>query len=252
MALLEIKNLNARYEDGQVLNNINLELEQGEILCVVGESGSGKSSLTRALTGYSGLEITGGAIEFCGRDLIGISDKERAALMGREIGLIPQNPAGSFNPIRPFNKQLKELLVSHGCSMDVERIAAAFNAVGLDDYKRILKARPYEMSGGMNQRVAIAAALILAPKLIICDEATSALDVTTAQMVIDELKDIRGKFNASILMITHNLGIAKHMADRIVIMYNGRIVETGVTKQIIESPKHEYTKRLIGSAPRMD
>ena len=252
MALLEIKNLNACYEDGQVLNDINLELKQGEILCVVGESGSGKSSLTRAITGYSGLEITGGSIEFCGRDLIGISDKERAALMGREIGLIPQNPAGSFNPIRPFSKQLKELLLSHGYSMDVERIAAAFTVVGLDDYKRIFKARPYEMSGGMNQRIAIAAALILSPKLIICDEATSALDVTTAQMVIDELMDIRSKFNTSILIITHNLGIAKHMADRIVIMHNGQIVEAGAVDSIIENPKHEYTKKLIGSAPRMD
>jgi ABC-type glutathione transport system ATPase component len=249
--MLEIKHLSAGYEGESTLQDINLTMKQGEILCIVGESGSGKSSLIRAITGYQGLQVREGSICFDGQELMRGKCAYCNEVMGRGIGLIPQNPEGSFNPIRTFERQLQELFRSHGMTMEEDAIRAAFETVGLQDYKRILKSRPYEMSGGMNQRIAIATATMLAPKLLICDEATSALDVTTAQLVIDELLAMREKMNTGILMVTHNLGIAKHMADRIAIMYQGQIVETGACVEVIEHPQHAYTKQLLESAPRM-
>ncbi|MCR4998629.1 MAG: ABC transporter ATP-binding protein [Lachnospiraceae bacterium] len=249
--MLEIKHLSAGYEGEQTLHDINLTMQPGEILCIVGESGSGKSSLIRAITGYKGLQVTEGSICFGGQELMRGKRACANGVMGREIGLIPQNPEGSFNPIRTFEKQFREMFASHGMSMEEAQIEGAFETVGLQDYKRILKSRPYEMSGGMNQRIAIAAAMLLSPKLLICDEATSALDVTTAQLVMDELLQMRRDLGTGILMVTHNLGIAKHMADRIAIMYQGELVEIGPCQDVIDHPQHAYTKQLLESAPRM-
>ncbi|MCR4673695.1 MAG: ABC transporter ATP-binding protein [Lachnospiraceae bacterium] len=246
MSLLEIKRLNAGYEDGQVLYEINLLMHHGEVLCVVGESGSGKTTLLRSIIGHEGLQYKRGSMHFEEKDL-----SKQKNLLGNEIGLIPQNPAGSFNPIRPFEKQFVELCKSHGIRPDKKMFQKAFASVGLMDYERILRAKPYEMSGGMNQRIAIAAAMVLSPKLLICDEPTGALDVVTAKKVTETLLQIRDTSDCGILMVTHNLGIAKQMADSIVIMKKGRIVEQGAKDLIIQSPKHDYTKLLLESAPRM-
>ena len=249
--ILEINNLSASYEDGQVLNDVSISLKEGEILCIVGESGSGKSSLIRAITGFQNLEIDSGQIEFMNENILALSAKKRRQLMGRHIGLIPQNPAGSFNPIRSFSHQFKEMLKSANKEFNMEQIREAFAAVGLSDADSILKSMPFEMSGGMNQRIAIAAAILLSPELIICDEATSALDVTTAAMVMEELLQLRTKRESSLLIVTHNLGLAKNMADRIVIMYKGQLVEEGRAENIITNPQHEYTRKLLQCAPRI-
>lgn len=246
MALLEIKHLNTGYEDGQVLFDINLRQHHGEILCVVGESGSGKTTLLRSIIGHDGLQYKRGHILFEEKDLTKHPD-----VMGSEIGLIPQNPNGSFNPIRCFEKQFQEILKSQGMKFEKEKIKEVLASVGLFDYERILKARPYEMSGGMNQRIAIAAAMMLSPRLLICDEPTGALDVMTAKKVTETLLQVRDKTNCGILMVTHNLGIAKHMADQVVIMKQGKIVEQGPMDLVIGAPKDEYTKLLLQSAPKM-
>ena len=251
MSLLEIEHLTASYPDQVALRDINLSVEEGEFLCLVGESGSGKSSLVRAITGHPGLEITEGNIYYDEAKLVENRCANVHDRMGCCIGLIPQNPGGSFNPIRNFEKQFRELFRSHGMEMDREKIASVFQAMGLNDVDRILKSRPYEMSGGMNQRIAIAAVMVLSPKLLICDEATSALDVTTSELVIDQLLQIQKDFGITILMVTHNLGLAEHVADRIAIMQKGQLVEQGSCQQIMKEPVHPYTKQLLACAPRM-
>ena len=249
--LLHINGLRAAYNEKEILQEINLTIGRGEIVCIVGESGSGKSTLIKAIHGMDALKITQGLIIFDGKDITKIKDASRRQLMGMEIGLIPQNPAASFNPIRKYDVQFREALAGHGMRYEEEQIEMLLNKIGLKDGKAVLKKRPYELSGGMNQRIAIAAAIMFRPKLLLCDEATSALDVTTAGIVADELLKIRAEQGTSILMVTHHLGLAKHMADRIGIMENGTIIEYNTTDTIFESPAHEYTRRLIRDVPRL-
>ncbi|MCR4902728.1 MAG: ABC transporter ATP-binding protein [Butyrivibrio sp.] len=251
MIILEIKNLSASYEDGRVLDNVSFTVEQGEVLCIVGESGSGKSTLTRALSGHEGLIIQGGSIIFEGRNITCLEEAKRRSLMGSSIGIIPQNPAASFNPIRSFDKQFKEMFKSHKTAYDRDMVLRTLEKMGLNDPERILRSRPFEMSGGMNQRIAISAAMMLFPKLLICDEITSALDVTTASLVTDEVIKLCRLNNTSVIMITHNLGLAKNVADRIGIMYDGSLIEIGDKNSIIYDSKQEHTQRLINSAPRL-
>ena len=252
-ALLKIESLSATYDIDlpEVVTDVSFEVAPGEIVCIVGESGSGKSTLVKAIHGLGGLIITGGKVFFDGKDLAEMDGKERRKLMGTGIALIPQDPAASFNPIRKYDKQFKEALAGHGMDYDEDMIADMLERIGIKDGKAVLASRPYELSGGMNQRVAIAAAMMFEPKILLCDEATSALDVTTAGAVVDELMKIRDQNNTAILMVTHHLGIAKRMADSIGIMKNGRLVEYGSSKHIFESPEDEYTKNLMRDVPRL-
>lgn len=242
--LLKIENLSASYYEKNVLDNISLSVGKGEVLCIVGESGSGKSTLLRAICGDKSVNITGGSILFedkkCGYELLGSS-----------IGLIQQNPEGAFNPLRPFSVQFKETLKSHKRELDKDRLSRIFGALGFRDTKKLLMSRPYEMSGGMNQRMAIAASLILEPKLLLCDEITSALDVTTSIAVVDELLRLRKDLDVTIIFVTHNLGIAGNIADRLAIMHKGRVVEFGDAKEVLDNPRHEYTRGLLRDVPRL-
>ncbi len=250
-ALLQIKQLNVSYDgDKDVISDVSFELAPGEIVCIVGESGSGKSTLIKAIHGMSDLIVSKGQILFNGRDLTRIKGNQKRELLGTEIGLIPQDPATSFNPIRRFDVQLKEALAAHN-RKDEGKAAEMLEKMGMPDSRAVLHNRPFEVSGGMNQRIAIAAAMMFAPRLLLCDEATSALDVTTAGSVVNELLRIRKEQGTAILMVTHHLGIAKRMADQIGIMKNGRIVEYGNVSRIFEAPSHEYTKNLIRDVPRL-
>ena len=249
--LLNITGLRAAYDETEILKEIDLSITSGEIVCIVGESGSGKSTLIKAIHGMDDLTITQGTILFDGKDITKLSGAARRQLMGTEIGLIPQNPAASFNPIRKYSAQFREALAGHSMSYDEERIEMLLRKIGLKDGRMVLKKRPYELSGGMNQRIAIAAAMMFHPKLLMCDEATSALDVTTAGIVADELLKIRAEQGTSILMVTHHLGLARRMADRIGIMEKGRIIEFNTTEAIFESPVSECTRRLIHDVPRL-
>lgn len=250
-SLLKIENLCASYGDMDVISDISFEMAPGEIVCIVGESGSGKSSLVKAIHGVSSLVITGGKVLFDGRDVTGISYRERRQLMGTGIGLIPQNPLASFNPIRKYDVQFREALAGHGMKYDEKEIVEILEKIGIKDGGAALKSRPYELSGGMNQRVAIAAAVMFEPRLLLCDEATSALDVTTAGAVVDLLMRIRNARGTSILMVTHHLGIAKRMADSIGIMKDGRLIEYGAAERIFSSPENEYTVNLMRDVPRL-
>ena len=228
---LRITDLTAGYgEDTAVLQGISLSLEKGQILCIVGESGSGKTSVIRAITGWEDLQVREGSIEVWENEISRLSFKERRKLLGRTIGYIPQNPAGSFNPIRKYEPQIREMLASHDTRYVRGEVEKAFARMGLDSPGSLLGSRPYELSGGMNQRVAIAA----------------VLDVMTANLVKDEFIRLNKERGTSILMVTHNLGLANIMADSIAIMKRGRIVESGDTEKVMCNPTDDYTKRLIG------
>lgn len=249
--LLKTENLSVAYEEEIALSDVSFEMTDGEILCIVGESGSGKSTLIKAIHGMNPLNIRNGRILFEGCDLTALSKADRRKRMGTEIALIQQDTGASFNPIRRLNVQFKEALTSHGMPYDEDRIADMLGRIGLKDGKALLKNRPYELSGGMLQRIAITAAMLFEPKLLLCDEATSALDTTTAGTVVNELLKIRDTNNTAILMVTHHLGIAKQMADHIGIMKEGRLIEYGEREKIFESPEQDYTKQLMKDVPRL-
>ena len=249
--LLKINGLTAAYGDEDIVKGVSFGMCSGEIVCIVGESGSGKSTLIKAIHGMSGVKITGGNVLFDDVDITGLTAKERRRLMGTGIGLIPQDPGASFNPIRKLDVQFRESLAAHDMPYDENRIDAMLRTIGLQHGKAVLKNRPFELSGGMNQRIAIAAAMLFEPRLLLCDEATSALDVTTAGAVVEELLKIRDTNGTSILLVTHHLGIARKMADNIGIMKDGRLIEYGNTSKIFDSPENEYTKKLIRDVPRL-
>ncbi len=253
--LLQIKDLSVRYEDCDVedlqVMDVSIGMNPGEILCIVGESGSGKSTLIKAIHGMESTRIEKGSIHFKGSNMAALSKSDRRNIMGPELGLIPQNPYSSFNPIRRYEAQLKEALTAHKMEYHKNKVIEVFDKIGLRDGERILKSRPYELSGGMNQRIAIAVAFLFKPLLLMCDEPTSALDVTTAGMVVDELVRMKEEQNTAILMVTHHLGIAARMADNIGIMKNGRIIEYGPAKEIFKNPKEEYSRKLMEDVPRL-
>ena len=250
--VLEIKNIYVAYDEENVLTDVSLEVFKGEVLCIVGESGSGKSTLVKAITGDKKVKLTKGSIEYNGRNITCLKARDRQKILGTEIGFIQQNPWGAFNPIRRLEAQFKETAASNGTSFDRERVKEIFDTLGLKDPEKIIKCRPYELSGGMSQRVAIAASFFLEPKVLLCDEITSALDVTTAAAVCDELCKLKQTMGTTIVMVTHNLGMAARMADRIAIMYKGKVIECGEAKTILESPKEEYTIRLLRDVPRLE
>lgn len=249
--LLKISGISASYGDEDIIRDVSFDMLPGEIVCIVGESGSGKSTLVKAIHGMSELKTTGGSIVFDGAEITSLPAKERRKLMGSGIGLIPQDPGASFNPIRKLDVQFREALAGHDMPYDEKRIDDMLKTIGLQHGKAVLRNRPFELSGGMNQRIAIAAAMLFEPRLLLCDEATSALDVTTAGAVVEELLKIRETNGTSILLVTHHLGIARKMADNIGIMKDGRLIEYGNTDRIFDSPEKEYTKKLIRDVPRL-
>lgn len=254
-SLLSMKELRVSYGDYEALHGYSLELAPGEIHCIAGESGSGKSTILKALLGLTSYsaEVTGGSMTFAGEDVLAMSDKARRELLGDEIGLIAQNPAASFNPLRTFRRQFEETLESHGKKLDEHEVFHVFKTLGLPTDGRVLSSCPYEVSGGMCQRVAIALLMLLKPRLLLCDEVTSALDVTTQKQVADELLRLRDETGMAILLVTHNLGLAAYMADTISILLNGDCVESGPVGGhyrdgalgVLATPSHDYTKKLL-------
>lgn len=235
----------------EVVHDFSAELDEGEILCIAGESGSGKSTVLKAIVGMPSYvtEVMSGEVLFRGKDLVPMGWDERQKLLGTEIGLVQQNPAAAFNPIRTYEKQFQETLLSHGHPYDQTEILETFGKLGLPKDERILKSCPYEMSGGMNQRIAIALITLLKPPLLLCDEVTSALDVTTQDQVADELLKLRDTTGIAILLITHNLGLAAKMADRVAILFGGERKEYGPVEQVLRHPKSSDTKKLLGAIP---
>ena len=253
--ILTVKGLSAGYGAGRMVADASFELHAGEILCLVGESGCGKSTLLGALMGtVPGLQILSGEIVLFGQSLLELPQKERRRICVNRFGLVSQSPGASFNPIRSYRKQFAETLKSHGKydkSAFGASVEAAFAKLGLKDWQRILACCPYEMSGGMNQRIALALTLLLEQDILLADEPTSALDATIQLQVAQELLRLRDVSGMAQIIVTHNLALAEFLADRIGVMYAGRLVEAGTPKQVLGSPRHAYTRALIAAIPTL-
>ena len=251
MSLLEIKDLSVSYGDRDMISGINMSVEKGDIVCLAGESGCGKSTLLKSIMNLPVLqtEITKGEIIFDGVNVDDIPLKERLRSAGTHIGMVQQNPNGAFNPLRTYKAQFAETMKSHDMEYDEDKILRAFESLNLSEGERILKSRPYEMSGGMNQRIVIAMSMLLKPKLLLCDEPTSALDVTTQKQVIEEIMKLRDENDTAVLLVTHNMGVVSMMADHVGIMYAGHIVEYGEKNKVLKCPAHPYTGALLSAIP---
>jgi len=262
MALLAVENLNVIFETRQgsvhAVNDVCFELEVGETLGLVGESGSGKSVTNLALLGLipspPGV-VSADQVLFGDRDLLQLVDKEMRRIRGKEIAMIFQDPMTSLNPLLTVGRQLSEVLELHeGLSRrDARRRCAAGLAdVGLSNPERRLRQYPHELSGGMRQRVMIAMALLCNPRILIADEPTTALDVTIQAQILELMKALQQKHGTAIILVTHDLGVVAGMADRVNVMYAGRLVETGGTDALYALPLHPYTRGLLASVPTLD
>lgn len=252
--ILEVEKLNVSYNGLPILRDFSLDLNQGEILGIVGESGSGKSTLLKSMMGLLGDNgrIESGRISFDGTDLLRISKEELRKICGTRIGMVFQNPGMSFNPIRKIGKQFLEAMRSHGKVDEKQakrQILDLFAKLGLRDGERILKSYPFELSGGMCQRVAIALAMVMNPEILLADEPTSALDVTVQAQCVKEMMDLREQLGTTIIIVTHNMGVVSHMADKIAVMYSGNLVEYGKKMDVLKNPQHPYTQALLKAIP---
>ena len=255
--MLEIKDLTIQYGDKDpVVENFSLSLKKGEIITIVGESGSGKSTVLSSILGLlpNGGKIISGDIIYNGESMLSKSLNQWRELRGTEITMISQDSGGTLNPIRKIGKQFVEYIQTHSkmsAKEAEEKAKDMFSKVNLPDPEIIMKSYPHQLSGGMKQRVGIAMALTFHPKIILGDEPTSALDVITQAQIVKEIMDLRKKFDTSIIMVTHNLGVAAYISDKIIVMQNGKIVDAGNKNEVIENPKSEYTKKLLEAVPEI-
>ncbi len=256
--ILNIQALHAGYinDEGTVtpiLHDINLTVQPGEIIGVVGGSGSGKSTLLHSITMLKGtpIQILEGTIQYNGLNLREINETERRTLMGSGIARVFQQAYMSLYPLRTIQAQCKELLDAHHVPVDkgVEDFCQMLAHMGFQEPRRILAAHPHELSGGMAQRVAIALALVLKPKLLLADEPTAALDATVQKKVLQELLELCQAYGTALLLVTHNINMAAMFTHRMYVMHDGRIVESGTTSDVMEHPQHEYTQALLGAVP---
>ena len=258
--LLRVRDLNVSYStaggDVPAVQGVSLEVHPGQMTAIVGESGSGKTTSAMAAIGLlpSNATIDAGTITFDGRDITSLRRRQWRELRGRRIGLIPQDPNNSLNPVQTIGASVEEGMRIHKVGTAAERKAKALELlerVGIDDPARRYHQYPHELSGGMKQRVLIAAAVALEPDLIIADEPTSALDVTVQKIILDLLDDMRAELGMGILFITHDLAVAGDRADRVVVMESGQLREEGLAATVLTNPRHDYTKRLLADAPSL-
>lgn len=260
--LLEIEGLQTQFFTSagvvKAVDGISYTVDQGETVAVVGESGCGKSvsalSILRLVADPPG-KVVGGKIKFQGRDLLQLSDRQMRDVRGNDIAMIFQEPMTSLNPVLTIGMQITETLQHHLGMSDEESTARAvelLGKVGISEPQRRLAQYPHHLSGGMRQRVMIAIALACEPKLIIADEPTTALDVTIQAQILELMKNLTREFGVALIVITHNLGVVARYADRVNVMYAGKIIETGTAADVYHNPKHPYTLALLKSVPRLD
>ena len=256
--LLEVENLAVAFStmNGpvQAVHEASLILREGRTLAIVGESGSGKSTTAMSVIGLlpGNGRVTGGSVRFAGQELVGLDEARMRRIRGRQIGLVPQDPMSNLNPVTTVGRQVAETLLVHGLATrrDVdEKVVAALAAAGLPEPERRARQYPHEFSGGMRQRALIAIGLACRPRLLIADEPTSALDVTVQRTILDQIERMTEEIGTSVLLITHDLGLAAERAQDIVVMHRGRIVEAGPSARVLEDPQDEYTRRLVQAAP---
>ena len=254
--LLRYDHVDISYNGFLAVKDVSFTLEPGEILGIVGESGCGKSTLIKAAMGLLGSAgmVTRGDIWYKGKNLPDLPPKELRKLNGPELGMIFQSAGSSFCPIRTIGAQLYETMTEHEKISKAEfldRAMELLGKLGFEDGKRVLGSYPFELSGGMQQRVGIAAAMLLNPSVLLADEPTSALDVSVQKQVVEEMLLVRKTFGTAIVLVAHNIGVIGAMADKVLVMKNGETVEYGKTQQVLENPQADYTRALLSAVPRL-
>lgn len=258
--LLEIARLSAvsdRDGGAPVLRDVSLTLQRGEVRGLVGESGAGKSTIAKALLGIlpRTVRVTAGTVLFEGRDLLTMPAKARSAIMGQEIALVPQDPMTSLNPGRRIAAQLTDgLMLGRGVGKAdaTARALAMLEEVQIRDPERVMRSFPHELSGGMRQRVLIAAAFLMEPKLVVADEPTTALDVTVQKQILRLIRGLQERHGTAVVFVTHDLGVVAKICDSVTLLYMGRVVEQGSAEAMLTRPAHAYTRALIAASPRHD
>ena len=254
--LLDYQHVEISFNGNAVVHDVSFQLYPGEILGLVGESGSGKSTLIKAamgLLGESGM-VTRGDIWFEGKNLPDLPEKEMRRICGEKIGMIFQDCGASMSPIRTIGEQIVESLAAHHRVNAGKARATAmelFEKLRFKDGERVWNSYPFELSGGMNQRAGIAIAMLMNPAILMADEPTSALDVAVQRQVVEEMLNIRDVFGTAIIIVSHDIGVVSAMADSILVLQNGNVMEYGRAKDVLENPRNDYTVKLLSAVPRL-
>jgi peptide/nickel transport system ATP-binding protein len=257
LAIEALSAISLRANNAPILRHVSLTVDTGEVHGLVGESGAGKSTIAKAILGIipSQVKVTGGCITFEGRDLLSLSANELRAILGRDIALVPQDPSTALNPSRRIDAQMTDgLRLKRALSAKEARLRARalLAEVQIRDPERVLLSYPHQLSGGMRQRVLIAAAFALEPKLVIADEPTTALDVTVQKQILRLIRALQERHGTSVLFVSHDLGVVAKICDRVSVLYMGKVVEQGRTGDILQAPRHAYTRALLAANPRYD
>ncbi|WP_431299883.1 ABC transporter ATP-binding protein [Tabrizicola sp. BL-A-41-H6] len=255
-AVLEVQNLSVAYAMPggalQAVRDVSLSIARGEVLGIMGESGCGKSTLAAAMINLlpTAARVGQGSVRLNGTDMLRLAPAAQRALRGRSVAMVFQDPMTAFNPVLTVGQQLADFVGAHDASLArPDRLAAMLDRVGIPDAARCLGRYPHELSGGMRQRVAIAAALLMQPDVLIADEPTTALDVTMEAQIIHLFRDLRTSFDGAIVIVTHHLGVIAELCDRVAVMYAGEVVEEGPVDAIFHDPQHPYTRALLACDP---
>ncbi len=256
--MLEIKDLAVQYgNQAPTIEHFNLSMKKGEIISVVGESGSGKTTVIRAVLGaLSGAgRVTSGDILYHGESLLKNSKSDWRKIRGSKMSMIFQDCGGTLNPIRKIGSQYVEYIRTHQSMTKKEawdKAVSMLTKMRLPDAENIMNSYPYQLSGGMRQRVGIAMAMTFNPELLLADEPTSALDVTTQAQIVRQMMELRDDFGTGIIIVTHNIGVAAYMADQLIVMHHGRVVDHGTREEVLNNPTSDYTRKLLEAVPEME